>query len=144
MKTREELIAAAEVVTIYDGRLFDEAEGDGYYDSVEEFVQEWWDNYCGFNDVEASPEHAPDEYFLFCTTPIHPTTIFAGDIYNHIEEMAQVEDLDVTDHLEGMEAFEAAVLAFNEANKETIIGWSPDYTRVIKVTREEFLEEIEE
>ena len=77
---------------------------------------------------------------MFCTRPIHPRTLCIGDIIEQIEEEAEVEDLDAADHLEDLDELAAALEAFNDANRGVQLGYEPDYTKIIRVTKADFEE----
>ena len=83
------------------------------------------------DDDPVSIDDKPE--FCFVCKPIHPRPM---DIVNHFENVdtdACVEDGDCQEHLEGTEELNDAINAFNQANKETVIGWMPDYKRKVRV-----------
>jgi len=124
MSKYDEIIAsrfkkAEEVYTLigFEGMYHDGY--DGYYNDIDDYVEE------GGGDGQD---------YLFLTKPMHPMLV---DVYKGIllpiEEMANVEGFDCKEHLKGIRELIVAVETFNNLNKDVIIGWSPDYTKKIKV-----------
>lgn len=143
MDKRDELIAAATELQVtsespYEGMLFDDISGD-YFEDEFDFINDFWFG----NELT----DVPDEYVLFCTLPVHPDKIVLADILDELSEgvMCDDETFDIVDHLkpESVAALGAAIDAFNEANKDVVCAWTPDFTRKVTVTGAEFIEDYE-
>jgi hypothetical protein len=108
----------AEDIVGYDGPVI---VGDQYYPSVQEYS-----DYCGDDEL---PEFVH-------TCDIEHYVLDADDILTNLHENAGLEDQQ---DLDGVKEFEAAVAAFNDANKDTVY-WTEDSkhkVRVPKPTNEE-------
>ena len=118
LKEQERFNAAKKITEAeYDGGMV--YCGNNYYDSVEDAV----DGYLKGQEPE----------YVWACTDVGVVKATTESLYeNMLENMW--EDASVDD-LNGVDALEAAVKAFNEAN-ESICVWEPDYTTAILVTRD--------
>lgn len=110
-KKDQESLDRATVVEDYDGPIYD---GDRYYESMDDYVD--------MKDGEELPE------FVYACDVI-PFSLDADDILTNIKENANLED-DVD--LNGVDEFERACKAFNDANKNNVY-WDADYKRKVRV-----------
>lgn len=127
------------IAETFDGMLFDWG-SNKYYDSIDEFVEDWW---CDNHTETDVPLEYPEEYFLFCTKPVHPMKIDIDYIYQQIEEVAFIDEdynISVIDLLKGKDELEAAIDAFNELNKDVILGYEYVTNRAIRLTTDDFKE----
>lgn len=134
-KEYKESIEKAQEVSVYEGVLFDDPDNE-FYSDIEAFTEHW--NYC--NSCNAEPYDLPEEYFLFCTKPVKPIKMSLEDYFEAVDDRAGVDDLDCREHIEGIADMMMAIEKFNKANEETIIGWEPDYSRKVKLTKKDFEE----
>jgi hypothetical protein len=92
--------------------------GDSYYDSVEDAIDQFLEG------------QEPD-YIWACKDNSLPTVDLEDVTCNLLDNMW--EDADTSD-LNGIDELEAALTAFNEANKSVLV-WGPDYSTAILVNR---------
>jgi hypothetical protein len=93
--------------------------GDSYYDSVDEAIDQFLEG------------QEPD-YIWACQDKSLPTVDLEDITCNLIDNMW--EDADTSD-LNGIDELEAALTAFNEANK-SIRMWEPDYSTAILIEKQ--------
>lgn len=118
-----EALAKAELVEDYDGPVYFEGGhgsfGDSYFSDVDELA-EWLDDQ---DEDVVRPE------FAFCCEE-YP---FKGlDTDQLIEQCCEEMEEDSADHLDGVDALNEAILAFNKAN-ESHISWFCDRKRKVAV-----------
>ena len=92
---------------------------NGYFESVDEFLEWAEDNYAG-------PGHVPVYVWACEDIGIRGATLddFTSNTLDGMWEDAELDDLN------GVPELEAAIALFNEANK-SISVWSPDYSKAI-------------
>jgi hypothetical protein len=113
--------AAAEKVTEWDGWIYSEGHGhsDGYFRDPSE-LREWIE--------EDSDEGAEMPAYVWTCTEESFARTSMDQITDPISENAY-EDFDC-DSLEGIDALQSAIDAFNEANKR-IVSYLPNYKRAL-------------
>lgn len=112
----------AMLVEDYDGPVYCEgvpggSYGDGYFSDVDELA-----------DAIADLEDCTIEC-AYCCTSSRAAFI---DLDNVLEHAMQDALEDAIDHLNGRDELQAAVDAFNEANKD-LLSWDVDYSRKVSV-----------
>jgi hypothetical protein len=90
---------------------------NGYFESVDEFLEWAEDNYAG-------PSHVPAYVWACEDIGIRGANDFASNVLDGMWEDAELDDLY------GVSELEAAIALFNEANK-SISVWFPDYSKAI-------------
>jgi hypothetical protein len=93
--------------------------GDSYYDSVDDAI-------------DVILEGQEPEYIWACQDKSLPTVDLEDVTFNLLDNMW--EDADTSD-LNGIDELEAALTAFNEANK-SVRMWEPDYSTAILIEKE--------
>lgn len=112
----------AALVEDYDGPVYCEglpggSYGDGYFADVDELA-----------DAVADLKNCGVE-FAYCCKSYPVVVINLGKI---LEDATEEAFEDAIDHLNGRDELQAAVDAFNEANK-AVLSWGVDYSRKVSV-----------
>jgi hypothetical protein len=126
---RAALLEKAQIVEDYDGWVCcDECSGgqDGYFPSLEEFVDYIFDEAWGDPEVEGSPEWP--EFVFACKSDVKEL-----DVGNSIENMCEGGYEEMEEGLRGKDELYAAVDKFNELNRDALTCWEVDYKRKVRV-----------
>lgn len=122
-------LAAAELVTAYGGWVCCDSgcgSQDGYFPSIEDYVDYIYDEGWGDPESDESPEWP--EFVYCCTTEVK--SIDADYVIEHLCEEGYEE---MSEHLAGLDELRAAIDAFNSLNRESLACYHIDYKKKIAV-----------
>ena len=123
VETNVKRLAEAEKLETWDSWVYQDGAGqqDGFFPSMEDFLT-WLE--------ERDDEEGTDwpQYVHVCEE-IPFDAVDPSDVYERCTENSFDE---ASDQLQGLEEFEAACAAFNEANKG-LVSFTPDYKRAVRV-----------
>ena len=122
-------LAAAELVTEYNGWICCDSgcgSQDGYFPSIEDYVDYIFDE--GWGDPEFEDSPAWPEFVFTCERDIKEI-----DVSNVIENLCSDGYDEMDEHLKGVKELGAAIDAFNLLNENALTCWSVNYKKKIAV-----------